>query len=264
MEASPDADDDQSTTSDAAVAAARYCETSVPHQTPDGMKLIERVTVATGSKVLDLGCGTGAHAKVLAELVGPTGKVVGIDPDSERIKLARENHISLNVPQLQFLDGDGEKFPEDQYDLVFSNAVLHWIENKAAVFQKVYENIRPGGQFAFTVGEELPALQVEMTHLMGPDRAKKVLGKFHFVPMHQYEDMAAAVGFQLVLAEVEQRRYTLANIDAAFDSWFATMQGDFDPALIDQATLERFKHNYRDKPIDIMLPLHFFVFAKTS
>ena len=50
----------------------------------DGLKLIDLANVAKGSKVLDLGCGTGFLAKVLADLVGPKGQVVAIDPDTER------------------------------------------------------------------------------------------------------------------------------------------------------------------------------------
>ena len=60
------------------------------HQEEIGLKLLSKVKVPLGGLVLDLGCGTGHFATVLSELVGPEGKVVAIDPDTERIQIAKE------------------------------------------------------------------------------------------------------------------------------------------------------------------------------
>ena len=57
-----------------------------------------------GATVLDLGCGTGYLTKVLSERVGPEGKVVAVDPDGERLKIARENHSASNFVGPNFLD----------------------------------------------------------------------------------------------------------------------------------------------------------------
>ena len=46
--------------------------------------------------MLDLGCGTGYLASVLAQRVGPEGKVTGVDPDRERIRLAQEQYGTIN------------------------------------------------------------------------------------------------------------------------------------------------------------------------
>jgi len=74
-------------------------------QTEDGLKLIDRLSPLEGSRVLDLGCGTGYLASVLAQRVGPEGKVTGVDPDRERIRLAREQYGTIS--NLQFLVGSG-------------------------------------------------------------------------------------------------------------------------------------------------------------
>ena len=68
----------------------------------DGLKLIKLVAVARGSKVLDLGCGTGFLANVLADLVGPKGQVVAIDMDKNRLAIARAKYQANN---LEFLEG---------------------------------------------------------------------------------------------------------------------------------------------------------------
>ena len=88
-----------------------------------------------GDKVLDLGCGTGYLSKVLADLVGPEGQVVAIDPDTERLKVAKDKYTASN---LQYLEGlvitsQGESmilFSQTMYCIglkikVFSSQILH-------------------------------------------------------------------------------------------------------------------------------------------
>ena len=65
-------------------------------QAEAGHKLLSKVKVPSGSSVLDLGCGTGYLATVLSEMVGPEGRVVAVDPDAERIGIAKENNARLN------------------------------------------------------------------------------------------------------------------------------------------------------------------------
>ena len=93
-------------------------------------------------KILDLGCGTGCLSAVLADCVGPEGSVVAIDPNKDRLEFAKKQY---SRPNLMFIEANDATLPEDQYDLVFSNYVLQWIENKAAVLNKVYKNLKPGG-----------------------------------------------------------------------------------------------------------------------
>ena len=82
--------------------AALYAEVS-SYQQEDGEKLVERLSPLRGYRVLDLGCGTGHLASVMAELVGVEGSVTGVDPDTERVCLAREAYGTAS--NLQFLKG---------------------------------------------------------------------------------------------------------------------------------------------------------------
>ena len=69
--------------------AESYKEISTTFQVMDGTKLIELLSITEGSKVLDLGRGTGNLTVMLAEKVGPKGCVIGVDQDGERIKVAK-------------------------------------------------------------------------------------------------------------------------------------------------------------------------------
>ena len=119
-------------------------------QKEHGKELIEKLSLEKNMKILDLGCGTGYLSSVLADCVGPEGKVVAIDPNKSRLEIAEKQYSRSN---LVFLEANDVTLPEDQYDLVFATYVLHWIQNKTAVFNKVYQNLKPGGRFAFTVPE---------------------------------------------------------------------------------------------------------------
>ena len=80
--------------------------------------------------ILDLGCGTGELSAYLAKLAGPKGRVLAVDPDKERIRVAKESY--KEVENLTFAVGSTSSFPGlglETYNVIFSNFVLHWIKN---------------------------------------------------------------------------------------------------------------------------------------
>ena len=97
-----------------------------------GIELMDLISINIfkGASILDLGCGTGYLAKVLSERVGPEGKVVAVDPDGDRLKIAREKYSASNI---EYIQADDKTFPPGQYDIIFSNIVIHWISDKRAL-----------------------------------------------------------------------------------------------------------------------------------
>ena len=83
----------------------------------------EMLFLRKGSTVLDLGCGTGYLTKLLSERVGPEGKVVAVDPDGERLKIAREKHSATNIDYIQ---ADDQTFPSGQHFLDVSIRCTPW------------------------------------------------------------------------------------------------------------------------------------------
>ena len=88
-----------------------YKQTSPSIQKVDGETFIEMdVCPQVGDAILDVGCGTGELSAYLADLVGPEGKVVGVDPDKERILVAQQSYgdvknLSLLKEALQTSQG---------------------------------------------------------------------------------------------------------------------------------------------------------------
>ena len=141
--------------------AATYDEVSKP-QYETGCVLIDKLNISREAKVLDMGCGTGHVSKYIADIVGPDGQVVAVDPDEERIKIAQGQY--KDVGHLQFHVGNSVTgFPHDSepyYDFHVSTSVFHWIpyEEKPIYVQKAYQCLKPGGKVGIWSGEWMPGI----------------------------------------------------------------------------------------------------------
>lgn len=241
-------------------AAAEQYSIGSSLQKQDGLKLIELIQPKEKSRVLDLGCGTGYLSSVLAETVGPGGEVIAVDPDKERIKTAGEKYGGKNIT---FLEGSSDNFPASQYDVVFSNYVLQWIKNKKCTFDAVYQNLSPGGCFAFIAVAEQPVILLQLCDLMGPAKAKQMNEKFEFVPSEVYETLAKECGFLVKFKDATPTNLAFPNTKLLMDWWFATTHGAFDPALVDEVTLESFTKHYEGKPVELEVPIVTFLLTKS-
>ena len=110
-----------------------------------GDGLLDMLDPTPGERILDLGCGTGRHARMIADR---GAEVLGIDRASSMIEQAR-----ASFPELEFRIEDGESFRIDSpFDGVFSNAALHWMTSPEKVVRRVWEALRPGGRFVLEMG----------------------------------------------------------------------------------------------------------------
>ena len=108
-----------------------------------GRPLLELAAPQADETVLDLGCGDGVLTAEIAAL-GCTVKAV--DSSADQVKAARERGLDADVMDGQALTFDGT------FDLVLSNAALHWMKDQEAVLDGVWRALRPGGRFACEMG----------------------------------------------------------------------------------------------------------------
>lgn len=115
-------------------------------------ELVSKLGLNGTEKVLDLGCGDG---KVTAEIGGllTDGQVLGVDNSSAMIKLAREAFPREKHPNLSFMPGDANQLSfEEQFDVVFSNAALHWVIDHKPVLTGISKGLRRNGRVLLQMG----------------------------------------------------------------------------------------------------------------
>jgi arsenite methyltransferase len=100
------------------------------------------------SAFVDCGSGAGADALIAARLVGPTGRVVGIDMTPEMLAKARANAAEAGLANVEFRKGVLEALPVKTgwADVVISNGVLNLVPDKAGALAEMYRVLRPGGR----------------------------------------------------------------------------------------------------------------------
>jgi arsenite methyltransferase len=101
-----------------------------------------------GERVLDLGSGAGTDSLVAAQMVGPTGRVTGIDMTQEMLARARTAAAAMGVENVEFVEGEAERlpFPDESFDVVISNGVVDLIPDKDAAFAELHRVLAPGGR----------------------------------------------------------------------------------------------------------------------
>jgi SAM-dependent methyltransferase len=104
-----------------------------------------------GERVVDVGSGGGFDTFIAAGLVGPAGRVVGVDMTAEMLKKSRETADALGLGHVEFREGLAEALPvEDGWaDVVISNGVINLCADKGAAFSEIHRVLRPGGWLQF-------------------------------------------------------------------------------------------------------------------
>jgi trans-aconitate 2-methyltransferase len=125
--------------------------------------LMNLIVIGHGLRVIDLGCGTGELTRMLADRL-PGSEVLGIDSSPEMLEQAK----SKEGPGLRFELRPIEE-AGGEWDLVFSNAALHWVENHAELIPSLFTLLGPGGQIAVQV----PSNHVHETQLLVHEIAKE-------------------------------------------------------------------------------------------
>ena len=170
------------------------------HQKEWGGAMIDELTFRGDERVLDLGCGDGAITAQLADRV-PQGQVVGIDSSPRMIETA-QGHRRENL-SFELMDINDVDFAEP-FDLVFSNATLHWIHDHERLLRRVHGLLTPGGviRFDFAAEGNCGNFVAVVRHVMDQERYAAIFSDFAwpwFMPSPaEYEPLVRAAGFQQI------------------------------------------------------------------
>ncbi len=109
--------------------------------------LIQKRKWTGKENLLDAGCGSGRITKILSKIV-TDGKIYAVDNDSNMIKKATENVgdiENVKLVQADLLDSESANMPI-KFDVIFSNAVLHWVIDHHKAYENFYRLLNPGGE----------------------------------------------------------------------------------------------------------------------
>jgi ubiquinone/menaquinone biosynthesis C-methylase UbiE len=116
-----------------------------------GKLLLADLDIASGQRVLDIGCGTGRLGEYAAtELLGRAGEVVGIEPLALRVEIARRR-ASANFRVQSGRAEDLSSFESDSFDAVYLNSVYHWLPDKKPALDEAMRVLNPGGRIGISV-----------------------------------------------------------------------------------------------------------------
>ncbi len=125
---------------------------ATPQQAASLSAYLSDVDFPAGARVLDIGCGTGAQSRTLAQWPG-VGEVVGVDQLEPFIKHART--LAADIPNVSFRQSDARNLPfgDGAFDVVVLHTLLTHVPGTEAVLAEVRRVLKPGGQVAVYDGD---------------------------------------------------------------------------------------------------------------
>lgn len=106
----------------------------------------EALAVAPGERVLDVGCGPGFYCAELADAVGPSGAVVGVDSSPAMLELAARRCADLTAVEIREADATTLPVDDESFDAALCVQVLEYVPDPTAALAEIERALRPGGR----------------------------------------------------------------------------------------------------------------------
>jgi trans-aconitate 2-methyltransferase len=206
--------------------AADYAANSVVQQTW-ARELIAKLKLRGDEHILDVGCGDG---KVTAEIANavPHGSATGVDASPQMISFAQKTFPAKKFPNLVFNVMDARKIKFDrQFDLFFSNAALHWVDDHQAILRGMAAVLKPGGRLIVSCGgkdnaqDVFVALRPEMRLKRWREFFRRIPKPYFFYSRADYERWLPKFGFKINTLKLAPKDATYAGADG-FAAWLRT------------------------------------------
>jgi trans-aconitate 2-methyltransferase len=193
----------------------KYAEAS-EHQKEWGSRLIAELKLTGRERILDLGCGDGNLTAQLAARV-PDGHVLGIDASSGMLQAARR-HESSNL-RFQRKDIRDLDFLEE-FDVVFSNATLHWVGDHERLLDDIFRSLRNDGFVRLNFAGDgncehfLRVVREAVTHPRFSQHFRDFVWPWYMPSLGQYMGLAARSRFREIRVWMENADRTFADSES--------------------------------------------------
>ncbi len=218
-----------------------------------GRRAMQQLTLTAGSRVLDVGCGTGPTTRELARRVAPGGEVVGLDIAQSMLAVARLRAQQEGIRNVEFTAGDAETavLGEGAFDAVFSQFGVMFFADPEAAFTNLRRALRGGGRIAFACWQDVfvndwalvpGGAVVAVTGQFPPMPGQGEPGPFSLADPSHVEQLLRAAGFDAIdVVPVAEPIVLSADrvqmvVDAAtqFGVVREALEGNDDPAFSDR------------------------------
>jgi len=190
-------------------------------------ELIAKLNLCGNQHILDVGCGDGKVTAEIARAV-PHGSVMGVDASAEMIGFARKAFPPSEISNLKFQITDAREIRfKTRFDLVFSNAALHWVDDHEAILRGAAAALKPGGRLVVSCGgkgnahDVFLALRPEMRLKRWREFFRKMPLPYFFYAPGDYEKWLPKFGFKIQKLKLAPKGATYAGAEG-FATWLRT------------------------------------------
>ena len=178
-----------------------------------GKGLLEFVPPDRQQAILDLGCGTGT---LTSELAARADEVLGLDASPDMVAAARER-----FPEIAFITGDALDLPfENRFDVVFSNAVFHWLPDHDRLLKNIHRALKPGGRLVCEFGARGNVAAIEQAFARAcEEQGLRYESRFTFPDAEAFAQLLAENHFTPELVVAYDRPTVLHNGEQGLRHW---------------------------------------------
>ena len=190
---------------------------------PVAEALLDHINPEPGTRAIDIGCGGGSQSILLAERLGGTGHVLGVDISGPLLAVAREK-TQAQFPEyaaLEFLQADASEhaFEPASVDLLFSRFGVMFFDDPTAAFSNLRTALRPGGRLGFSCWQSVKEnqwvrepLQAALQHVPPPEKPDpNAPGPFAFADDSRVTAILSGSGFTDIRLEPREVDMVFGN-----------------------------------------------------
>lgn len=182
---------------------------------PLGLKAIEALAPGLGDVILDVGCGAGQTLLQLAERVGPTGQVIGVDMAPLLISVAERRTKHLGQVRLVQADAQALDLPARTVDAVFSRFGVMAFDDPAAAFANFKRILRRSGRLAFCCWRSLKENELDYLPLSAAGlHATADQSPFSFAEPGHIQQILKGADFNEIAIQPHDEKVSSGDLDA--------------------------------------------------
>ena len=193
--------------------------------------LIELARLRLGESMLDVATGPGTLARIAAERLGPTGRVVGTDISAAMLGVARQKPKLAGSAPIEYVEAPAAPLPvaSESFDVVTCQQGLQFFPDRSAALREMHRALKPGGRLAVAVWTSISrqpyfaSVYAVLNEVLSAEKAGPYAAPFQWPRADQLKDSLEDAGFKAVT--VEERRLPLlfeGGVDQALSALAAS------------------------------------------